>query len=219
MALYKMTKDLRGSFDATPYLDAGIHENCKLDRVEYGKSDKGNEFVAFYFKNPSGSQVSKTEWPVRLPEPLTKLSPEAYAADTSSEKNMYESMIANQMARIKHICVDSGFVSEDSFTFEVNTFEEFAKAIISLLGESYKDKLVRIKVIYDRNNFTSLPSYTRYVWIEPMTVSIEESKMRILSIDKMERVHADNEANTPNPFANSSTNANTPGTSKEDLPF
>lgn len=219
MTLYKMTEDLRGSFDATPYLEAGIHENCILDKAEYGKSEKGNEFVAFYFKDPNGSQVSKTEWPVRMPQSLTDLSPEAYAANTSDDKEMYESMVKNQMARIKHICVDSGFVSNDKFTFEANTFEEFAKAIVGLLGDNYKDKKVRIKVVYDRNNFTSLPSYTRYVWIEPMTISKEESKMRVLSIDKMSRTQADQEADTPNPFSDSTSSDNTGEATKGDLPF
>ena len=217
MALYKMTKDLKGSFDGTPYLDSGIHENCELHRVEYGKSDKGNEFIAFYFKDIAGSQVSKTEWPVRMPESLANLSPEAYEKDTSSEKNMYESMVTNQMARIKHICVDSGFVEEDKFEFEANDFETFAQSIIKLLGDSFKNKKVRIKVIYDRNNFTSLPSYTRYVWIESMEVSKEDSKMRILSIDKMSRTQPDQERDNPNPFDSSSSKSKSSDT--DDLPF
>jgi len=213
MALYKMDKDLKGSFDGTPYMDSGIHENVEMDRVEYGKSDKGNEFIAFYFKDASGAQVSKTEWPVREPD-YDKVDNEE---DREKLKNMYESMVTNQMARIKHICVDSGYVENDKFVFEADTFEKFAKSIIDILNDSYKGKKVRIKVVYDRNNFTSLPSYTRYVWIEPMSISSEESKMRILSIDKMERTRPDREPVDSNPFDNSSTKSES--TNKEDLPF
>jgi len=212
---YKMTEDLHGNFDGTPYMDSGIHANCELTKVEYGKSEKGNEFLAFYFEDPSGAQVSKTEWPVRMPEVLTKLSPEEYAKDNSSEKNMYESMITNQMARIKHICVDSGIVDNDKFTFEAETFKDFAESVVNIIGKNNEGKKVRIKVVYDRNNFTSLPSYTRYVWIESMDVSDEESKIRILSIDKMQRTQSDREVDSPNPFDNSTNSSE----SKDDLPF
>ena len=215
--IYKMTTDLRGSFDATPYLEAGIHDNCSLDRAEYGKSERGNEFLAFYFKDPNGSIVSKTEWPVRMPEPLSGLSPEQYTQDDSKEKDMYESMSLNQMARIKHICVDSGYITNEAFVFEATTFQEFAETVVKLLeAVDAKDKKVRIKVVYDRNNFTSLPSYTRYVWIESMDIAKEDSKIRILSIDKMQRTQADQEISTPNPLDIAHID-NTNG--EEDLPF
>ena len=210
-----MTEDLRGNFNATPYLEAGIHENCEMDKVEYGKSDKGNEFLAFYFKDPSNAIVSKTEWPVRVPAPLEGLSPEQYAENTSEEKKSYESMSMNQMARIKHICVDSGYLTNEEFTFEAATFQEFAETVVRLLGDKFKDKKVRIKVIYDRNNFTSLPSYTRYVWIETMDTPKEESKIRVLGIDKMQRIQSDTESNTPNPL----DVANVKGNDNKELPF
>lgn len=209
-----MDKDLKGNFDATPYLGPGIHENCELSNVEYGVSEKGNEFLAFYFKNTSGSQVSKTEWPVREPD-LSKAENEE---DRKNMQSAYESIVTNQMARIKHICVDSGIVDNDAFTFEADTFKDFAQAVVKLLGDNYKGKKIRIKVVYDRNNFTSLPSYTRYVWIEPMSISSEDSKMRILGIDKMQRTQPDTEQDNPNPFDNS-TKSGSDGDDKNDLPF
>jgi hypothetical protein len=66
-----------------------------------------------------------------------------------------------------------------------NSFEEFALNTIKALGDSYKGVKVRIKVIYDKRNFTALPSYTNYDWIELMSVPKELSKIKILAKDKM----------------------------------
>ena len=52
-----------------------------------------------------------------------------------------------------------------------------------------------------------------------MTVPTEESKMRVLSIDKMSRTPSDTETDSPNPFNSSTNSDNTGDKPKGDLPF
>ncbi len=171
-------KDQGGSF-----VDAGIIENLELARVESKESKNGNKFLAFYFKDLSGSEVPKTEWAPKDEDPV-KL----------------KGKINKQMTRIHHMLVASGILTKEELTIKASSFEDFGAQLVKVIGEKAQGIKLRAKVVYDNNNFTTLPNYTKYIWIEPMTVSKEESKIRILSIDKMERVQPDAEKPTVDPF-------------------
>ena len=168
---YNVTKDLGNDNTSRNFMDVGIHENCELTRVEYNKTEKGNEFLAFYFVNPEGEELSHTEW-----------KPRSESADR----------VENQIQRIKQlICGYRGdktiYISRDSFVFKADDFEEFAKTTINLLGDSYKGKKVRVKVVYSDTGYTSLPQYWKFRFIESMDVLKENSKIKMMSIDKVTR--------------------------------
>jgi len=185
--MYTMDKNIPVEGDGSSFMDAGIHENITLSKVEYNTSKNGNQFIAFYFKDANGNQVSKTEW-----EPKKRDD-----NDDISKKQ------ENVMSRIKHICVNSKLLTEDEFTFKVNSFEELAKKVVELL-ESKKDKWdttkLRVKVIYDDNNYTTLPRYTKFVWLENMEIPKDQSKIKKLPLDKFEREEADKEPDVANPY-------------------
>lgn len=174
---YSVTKDLEinSSINSTTYIDAGIHENIQLVDVVYGTTDNNNEFLAFYFENEHGDKLSHTEWPAVPIKPFDAMN--------SEERVAFLEKIDNQKRRIGQIVTT--FISREQYDFEVNSFKEYAENIIRLLKSSLRTKPVRVKVIYNKKNFTSLPNYWKYVFIEPMTVAKEDSKIRILSIDKM----------------------------------
>ena len=191
--LYNITENLqRATSGANKYMDVGIHENCEMTNVEYKVTDKGNEFLAFYFVNSDNEQLCHTEWKVREAKPL----------DTMSEKDAasYLKRIDEQAARI-HAIVTTFIPKEKFEAITANTFEEFSKATIAILGESYKGRKIRIKVIYDLRNFTAFPRYTNYTWIELMSTPKELSTIKIYSTDKMTKKimakteGADNEVN------------------------
>lgn len=174
--LYSVTPDLQKKDISNRYMGVGIHENSEIVSVEYKKTDKGNEFFAFYFENELKEKLSHTEWKVTLKKNLNDM--------TEKESKIYFSLVTGQIKRINEIVTT--FISEEKFrTVKGNSFEEFALNTIKALGDSYKGVKVRIKVIYDKRNFTALPSYTNYDWIELMTVPKEQSKIKILAKDKM----------------------------------
>lgn len=171
-------KDQGGSF-----VDAGIIENLELDRIEVKESKNSNKFMCFYFKDLSGAEVPKTEW-----EPK----------DEDPEK--LKGKISKQMTRIHHMLVASGILTKEELNIKAASFEDFGNQLVKVVGDKAKGVKLRAKVVYDDNNFTTLPNYTKYIWIEPMSVTKEESKIRVLSIDKMERVKPDAEKPTVDPF-------------------
>lgn len=177
--MYNVTKDINSESTTTDFLDVGIHENVQLTGVEYKESEAGNKYMVFHLEK-DGKKLDHTEWEPRDVDP-TKL----------------ENKRLNQMKRVKHIVTK--FIPEELYVFKATDFKSFCQETIRLLGESYKNKLVRAKVIYAYNNYTSLPNYVPFM--ESMNVPKEQSKLSILSIDKMTRDKADVEPKAvTNPF-------------------
>jgi hypothetical protein len=174
-------KDQGGSF-----VDAGIIENLELDRIESKESKNANKFLCFYFKDLSGAEVPKTEW-----QPKSR---------DGEDAAVLKGKINKQMTRVHHMLVASGILTNEELNIKAESFEDFGTQLIRVVGDKAKGVKIRAKVVYDDNNFTTLPNYTKYIWIEPMTVSKEESKIRVLSIDKMERVQPDSEKSKVDPF-------------------
>jgi hypothetical protein len=180
--MYNVTAELPYESTSDNFMDVGIHENVEMTRVEYGKTEK-NEFIAFYFVGADGSKLSHTEW---KPTERSTDTPEKLA-----EKEL------NQMSRIKQIVLN--FIPESSFIFQANSFEDFAKKVIALLGTTFVGVKLRVKVVYS-GKYTSLPTYWKFRFIERMDqVPADKSKIKVLSIDKMTRTPDPIPTNT-NPF-------------------
>lgn len=176
---YNVTLELPYESTSDNFMDVGIHENVEMVKIEYGKTPN-NEFLAFYFVGPTGEKLSHTEW-----------KPTGVDTEKVAEKEM------NQMSRIKQIVLN--FISPERFIFQANSFEEFAKKVIELIGTSYVGVKLRLKVVYS-GKYTSLPNYWKFRFIERMDqVPAEKSKIKVLSIDKMTRV-ADPIPTNTNPF-------------------
>lgn len=192
MALYDMNKKVPKEGNGSAYLEPGIYENIVLKDVVATQSPNGNPFLAFYFSDENGNVVPKTEW--------------------QPNGDNVETKVENQMKRVKHIAVNSGLLTEEEFIFQAEDFEDFTKKIEEKL-KSKKDKWndckLRIKVVYDWNNYTTLPNYTKYTWLENMQIPREQSKIKILGIDKMERDVPDTTADTSqqSPFNDSDENS------------
>ena len=174
--LYSITADIQKKDTSNRYMEPGIHENCELTSIEYKKTDRGSELIAFYFENSLGEKLSHTEWRVQPTKDINTMS--------EKESKVYFSLVTGQIRRINAIATT--FVSAETFrNVKGNTFEDFCNSAIATIGGAFKGVKVRIKVVYDKRNFTALPSYTNYDWIEPMTISKEDSKIKILAKDKM----------------------------------
>jgi hypothetical protein len=191
-----MTKDIQAESAGTNFIDVGIHENVELVKIETGVSEKKNEFLAFYFKDSKGKELSHTEW-----KPV----------DQDAERT--KSKITNQLRRVKHIATK--FVTEDEFIFEAENFKQFSEKVVSILKDKFQGKKVRIKAVYSYNNYVSLPNYLPF--IESMSIPKIKSKLEISSIDKMTRERADTEIPVVNPFED--TTIKTEAKTGSDLPF
>lgn len=199
--MYVVNKNFDSEKRSSNFIDCGIHENVSLVGVEYNISPNGNEFLVFHFEK-DGKKLDHTEYKPKDVDP-----------------EVLQNKTINQIKRVKHIVTK--FISNDDYDVTANDFKEFCTKTIALLGTAYKGKLVRIKVVYSNNNFTSLPKYVPF--IESMDIPEEKKTLEILSIDKMVKDRPDTERpEQVNPFSKqpaSVVDQTTNSSPENDLPF
>lgn len=197
--MYNVNEKIDSESSGANFLDVGIHEDVELISIEYKTSSEGNDFMVFTFEK-DGKKVTLTEWTPK---------------DEDAER--LESKTTNQIKRVKHIVTK--FIPEDQYVFNATDFKSFCENTIKLLDNHYVGKKVRVKVIYSWNNYTSLPPYTPF--IEQMAINKADTKLEILSIDKMVKDVADKEISEKNPFAKTENTdtATDPVDNTGNLPF
>jgi hypothetical protein len=163
------------------FLDAGIHENVSFERIRHEKSTNGNLFLEFTFSK-DGATMTHTEYePNRFPD---------------QTEEAFNEKINTQVARILQIL--EAFYDRSQLSFQADSFTSFASWVATLMNSVDKTKKVRLKVVYGSSGFTTLPRYAVYTFIEPMTVTEANSKIKKLGIDTFTRPeNGDKEAEAP----------------------
>ena len=187
------------------FIEAGIQENVKLTGVRVDTSVNGNDFIEFSFKKANSGTATHTEW-----------KPNKSANDTDE---IFNERCKKQYARMLQILLcfytkeQLKEVAQPKFT----GFKDLAEWVQKMLEKANIETTpLRVKFIYNDNDFISLPRYAKYTFIEPMTITAENSQIRVLGIDKVKRsVKADVEEIID--FDSSKSTANESLTN--DLPF
>ena len=178
--LYNITNDLEIDIKKTAYIGTGIHENIELKNIEYNQTEE-SEYLAFSFEDEKGNRLSHTEYKPRMVN-KPENTPEQNLSATKQRIN-------NQLKRVGQIITT--YIATDKYQAAIKnkqSFKEVATAIVSVLGDTYKGKKVRIKVVYDwQEKYTCLPNYSSFRFIESMSIPKEDSTIQILSIDTVER--------------------------------
>lgn len=159
------------------YIPAGIQENVALRSARVTTSPQGNLFLEIVFEK-DGATLIQTEW-----------KPTQFGNMTVEDVQKKED---NQFSRMMQILLC--FYKDEELVFNSTTFEGWAKEISDYLNKADKTKLLRVKIVYNNKGYTTLPTYAKYTFIEPMTISKEDSTIVELGIDKFTRpVVADKE--------------------------
>lgn len=184
------------------YISAGIQENISLDNVEVKTSPTGNKLFQITFKNDEGQTLPHTEWEPKT-GPFTKSEKDLDRAKNRQYKRMLQILLC--------------FYKDEQITFEGERFDDFATYIATMLNAADKSIKLRVKVVYNKNGYTTLPSRVDDIFIEPMSVSKEDSKIEIKPEDLITRpILPDKEIKNENPFDSDVT---TTTVSESDLPF
>ena len=152
------------------YIPAGIQENVALRSARVTTSPQGNLFLEIVFEK-DGATLIQTEW-----------KPTQFGNMTVEDVQKKED---NQFSRMMQILLC--FYKNEELIFNSTTFEGWAKEISDYLNKADKTKLLRVKIVYNNKGYTTLPTYAKYTFIEPMTISKEDSTIVELGIDKFTR--------------------------------
>lgn len=185
--MYDLTVNIETEQTIATFVPTGINENLRLGKVDGSapitleKSKNNNWFIAFNFLNPEGLVLVHTEY-----EP------------SDDDKDKLAKKQKNLVKRILHI--GKKLVDESLFKpiGKTESFEQLAKSYINIIGDNWKGKLFRVKVIYNNKNFTTLPNYVPF--IESMSIPKEQSKLKMSDDDKVIKSKADVISSRPNPF-------------------
>lgn len=153
---------LTNNSNNTKYLEAGIHDNVKFTSVKTAVSPTGKNFIEFRFEK-DGKELVHTEW-----EPKERV-------EDTEEQN--QNKATNQVTRINRIL--RCFYPKEVLNFTGSSYEEFTNWVVAMLNAANKDTLLKVKVVYNKDGYTTLPSYVKFAAIEPMNIPMgfyEEGK-------------------------------------------
>lgn len=182
------------------YMPVGINENVLLKEVNVKKSTTNKDFLEITFENEVGQTATFTEW--------------------KNEKNQWiktdedlQKRDNAQFGRLLQI-INCYYPTIEDTT--LNTFSEMINWVKAKLDSQIPVKTkLRLKVVYDKNGYTTVSK--NGIYVEPMIV--ENSQISIFKKDLLERpIKADNE-DTKDPLANNSTPDSENNDKKDDLPF
>lgn len=153
---------LNNNSSNTKYLEAGIHDNVKFTSVKTAISPTGKNFIEFRFEK-DGKELVHTEW-----------EPKERAEDTEEQN---QNKATNQVTRINRIL--RCFYPKEVLNFTGSSYKEFTNWVVAMLNAANKDTLLKVKVVYNKDGYTTLPSYVKFAAIEPMNIPMgfyEEGK-------------------------------------------
>lgn len=153
---------LNNNSSNTKYLEAGIHDNVKFTSVKTAVSPTGKNFIEFRFEK-DGKELVHTEW-----------EPKERAEDTEEQN---QNKATNQVTRINRIL--RCFYPKEVLNFTGSSYKEFTNWVVAMLNAANKDTLLKVKVVYNKDGYTTLPSYVKFAVIEPMNIPMgfyEEGK-------------------------------------------
>ena len=166
------------------YMNAGINENVTLDKVEVKVSPNGNKMFDITFVNEQGQTAVHTEWEPKM-------------APWMKDKTDLERNQARQFKKMLQILLC--FYKDEQINFEGEDFMSFANYIATMLNAADKTKKLRLKLVYNKDGYTTIPTAVDDTFIEPMDVT--ESNIKITTKDVVVRpVIADKETKNDNPF-------------------
>jgi hypothetical protein len=183
------------------FIPAGIHENVTLKSARVAESPTGLKFLEIVFEK-NGATLTQTEW-----------KPTKFEGMDDSALQKKEDTQFSRMMQIL-LC----WYSDEQLVFNGTSFEEFSQEVVNYLNNADKSKKLRVKIVYNDKGYTTLPSYARYTFIEPMVLPEgQTSSITELRIDNFTKpVVADTETPVANltGISTSSDNADLNG-----LPF
>ena len=183
------------------FIPAGIHENVTLKSARVAESPTGLKFLEIVFEK-NGATLTQTEW-----------KPTKFEGMDDSALQKKEDTQSSRMMQIL-LC----WYSDEQLVFNGTSFEEFSQEVVNYLNNADKSKKLRVKIVYNDKGYTTLPSYARYTFIEPMVLPEgQTSSITELRIDNFTKpVVADTETPVANltSISTSSDNADPNG-----LPF
>lgn len=192
-------------------MSGGIHENVTIKDIIIEKLPAGNKYyIRFVYENEQGLMMQHTEFepnqrPFQNDEDYQKsiygqlnriinnhITPYFGWEDGKYIPDLYETNSGTIEEKTEARKQMEAHLSRVNPQYDGSSFFGFASWLKDKIEDISKTTKLRIKVIYGgTKGYTSLPSYSQYVSVEPMAA--EKRQITRLSIDKFEPIPVDDE--------------------------
>lgn len=195
------TATVNNSEFTSSYMPVGINENVKLQTVEILKSPQGKDYIKFTFEK-DGLTASFTEW--------------------KNEKNMWiktdEDLQRRDDMQFGRILQLINCYYSEIPEFEGTSFAEMINWVKTQLdAKMSENKDLRLKVVYDKNGYTTVSRLG--VYVEPMTITNNDSQIKLFKNDLLERTIVADKEPAVDPLATSTSSTPVSENNADDLPF
>jgi hypothetical protein len=153
--------------------DNAIARGRFINKIEYRKTDKV-EFLTIEVIDKAGNTARKSYFPPN------KIGSQYIPDQAAFDKEM--SKFNRTMKNLTNV-----LLSTDYETGDVATFEQFCNRIILDIGKAYANKELRIKLVYDKKNQPTLPTWPT-MFEDPTLISDANTKMTITQWDRVEPI-------------------------------
>jgi hypothetical protein len=153
--------------------DNAIARGRFINKIEYRKTDKA-EFLTIEVIDKAGNTARKSYFPPN------KIGSQYIPDQAAFDKEM--SKFNRTMKNLTNV-----LLSTDYETGDVATFEQFCNRIILDIGKAYANKELRIKLVYDKKNQPTLPTWPT-MFEDPTLISDANTKMTITQWDRVEPI-------------------------------
>jgi hypothetical protein len=154
-------------------IPVGINDNVVFNGVEKKTDKNGKSYLSFKFSDSLENELTHNEFDIN-PDYVTPKEGE-------SKEDAVARRINNMLIRIKHICTQ--FVPKDQFVVSGESFDELCTNLCNTMANANTHTPVRLKVIYDYKDYSSVPNYAPF--IESMDKT--PSGLKVTAYDKMEK--------------------------------
>jgi len=150
--------------------DNAISRGRYINKIEYRKTDKA-EWLNVEIVDKNNCVARKSYFP---PNKIGSMYvPDKAAFDKELDK------FNRTMKNLTNVLLSPSYE-----TGPVASFGEFCNRIIADIGKSYHKKELRIKLVYDKKNRPTLPTWPT-MFEDPSLISDENTKMKITEYDKV----------------------------------
>ena len=180
--VWGITENTISEESSIKFMKAGIHENTFVTKIEY-VTDPNNNYLLVEMVDKDGKTVNRRYFEPRIDGNIVKNQD-----DLKKSVNTFLKILANLARKY----------NGENYVCSGTNFGDLCRNVIRDIGDKYKGKELRTKVVLNKKNFPVLPSYAP-IWEDPKVVLAAESKLEINNIDKVKETteNADTDASAP----------------------
>lgn len=182
--MWGITGDTVSEESSSKFMAPGINEGTFVTKIEF-VIDPSNPYLLIEMENTEGKTVNRRYFQPKIDGNIVK-----DAKDLKKAAEKIVKVIANLARKFKgetYVCTGTDFAS-------------LCRNVIADIGDSYKGKVLRTKVLLNKQNYPVLPAYAP-IWEDSSVISPEHTKLEINDIDKVKKSEQNADDDSAKPTA------------------